>query len=197
MNRKSFALPFFLLTLFAASLACTVFVGGPDYPDLPAIPVSTEAVEGLKESIKQAFEAGAESGVVVLTITEPQITSYLAFRMQTDPNLQQSDQQPLFAEPQVYLRDGLMQIYGKTHQGVFEANIGVIVSMGIDEGDQPKIEIISADFGPFPAPEGLKGAITAMIREAYTGSLGPVATGMRIQTISIADGVMTITGRIK
>jgi len=36
-----------------------------------------------------------------------------------------------------------------------------------------------------------------MIREAYMGSLGPVATGLRIENISIADGVMTVSGRIK
>jgi hypothetical protein len=36
-----------------------------------------------------------------------------------------------------------------------------------------------------------------MIQEAYTGAVGPVATGLRIQTISIADGIMTISGRIR
>jgi hypothetical protein len=36
-----------------------------------------------------------------------------------------------------------------------------------------------------------------MIKEAYTGSLGPVATGLRIESISISGGVMTITGRIR
>src|SRR5215213_970179 len=77
------------------------------------------------------------------------------------------------------------------------AQTGVIVSMGVDANGQPQIDVASADFGPFPAPEGLKDAITAMVREAYTGSLGPVATGLRIETISIANGVMTVTGRIR
>jgi hypothetical protein len=36
-----------------------------------------------------------------------------------------------------------------------------------------------------------------MVREAYTGSLGPVATGLRIEGISIANGIMTVTGRIR
>ena len=72
-----------------------------------------------------------------------------------------------------------------------------VVQVGVDAEGQPLIEIVSADFGPFPAPEGLKNAITAMVKEAYTGSLGPVATGLRIETISIAGGVMTVTGRIR
>ena len=103
----------------------------------------------------------------------------------------------MITEPQVYLRDGQMQIYGKTQQGMLTANIGIIVSVGVDENGQPKIEIVSADFGPLPAPEGLRDAIGAMVREAYTGSLGPVATGLRIESISIADGIMTISGRIR
>jgi hypothetical protein len=197
MKINKLGLPLFLLSLVVTSLACTIFVGGPDYSNLPPIPVSAEAAESIKEEIKRAFEAGLETGVVTINITEPQITSYLAARLQTDPSLQQSDKKPLMTDPQVYLRDGQMQIYGKTQQGMFTANIAIIVTMGVDANGQPLIEITSADFGPFPAPEGLKDAITAMVREAYTGSLGPVATGLRIETISIANGVMTITGHIR
>ena len=194
--KKSLSLPIFLITLVITSLACTVFVGGPDYSDRTPIPISNEAAESLKEDIKRAFEAGATTGEVTINITETQITSVLALRLQSDQNLQQ-DSKPLITEPQVYLRDGQMQIFGKTQQGMFAANIGIIVSVGVDENDKPKIEIVSADFGPLPAPEGLNAAISAMIDEAYTGSVGPVATGLRVQTISIADGVMTITGRIR
>src|SRR6266498_206789 len=196
MFQKQLAYPIFLLALVLASLACTVFVGGPDYSSLPPIPVSSEAAESIKEEIKRAFEAGAQTGVITINITEPQITSYLAARMQSDPSLQQTDKKPLITDPQVYLRDGQMQIYGKTQQGMFTANIGILVNMGVDANGQPQIDVASADFGPFPAPEGLKDAITAMVKEAYTGSLGPVATGLRIESISITGGAMTITGRI-
>ena len=180
MKQKRLALPIFLFTLILASLACTVFVGGPDYSNLPPIPVSAEALDSLKQGIKNAFEAGAQTGVVTIQITEPQITSYLAFKLQNDQTFQQSDKQPIMTDPQVYLRDGQMKIYGKTQQGMFAANIGVIIGVNVDATGKPKIEIVSADFGPFPAPGGLKEAFTSMIEEAYTGSLGPVATGLRI-----------------
>lgn len=190
-------LTLFLTILLLTSLACTVFVGGPDYSSLPPIPVSAEAAASIQDEIARAVAAAAETGVITVNLTEPQITSYLAARLQTDPSLQQSDRKPLITEPQVYLRDGQMQIYGKTQQGILAANIGIIVNMGVDVNGQPQIDVVSADFGPFPAPEGLKEAITAMVREAYTGSLGPVATGLRIEAISIANGVMTVTGRVR
>ena len=195
--RKIRGLTLFLTILVLTSLACTIFVGGPDYSSLPPIPVSTEAIASIQDELRRAIEAGAQTGTITVNLTETQITSYLAARLQTDPNLQQSDRKPLITEPQVYLRDGQMQIYGKTQQGMFAANIGIIVNMGIDANGQPQIEVASADFGPIPAPEGLNDAITAMVREAYTGSLGPVATGLRIESISIANGVMTVTGRVK
>src|ERR1043165_7708045 len=197
MSIRTYSFPLFLLSLVLTSLACVVFVGGPDYSSLPPIPVSADAAASIKTEIQRAVEAAAGTGVITVNLTEPQITSYLAARLQTEPSLQQSDKKPLITDPQVYLRDGQMQIYGKTQQGLFTANIGIIVDMGVDANGQPQIDVASADFGPFPAPKGLKDAITAMVKEAYTGSLGPVATGLRIESISTANGIMTVTGRIR
>jgi hypothetical protein len=196
MKRKTISLPLFLLILLLTSLACTVAVGGPDYSDRPPIPVSVEAAESVREEIKRAFEEGLTTGEVTIRITETQITSLLAIKLQTDQSLQQ-DSKPLITDPQVYLRDGQMQIFGKSQQGMFTANIGIIVAVGVDENGDPKVEIVSADFGPLPAPAGLNNAISALIDEAFTGALGPVATGIRIQTITIVDGNMYIVGRIR
>jgi hypothetical protein len=196
MKRSNYALPIFLLTLVLATLACTMNVGGPDYSTLPTVPVSTESAQSIQDELQRAFQEGAQTGTITLKLTEQELTSYIAERLQTDPRLQRNGQ-PLMTDPQVYLRDGQMQIYGKTQQGPFIANIGIILNVGVDENGQPKVDIASADFGPLPAPEGLRDTIAAMIREAYTGSLGPVATGLRIENISIADGVMTVSGRIK
>jgi len=178
-----------LTALLLASLACSIFVGGPEYPE-GAIPVSAEAVQSLQSQIEAAVLAGAQTGAITLQITQEQITSYLAFKMA-------SQQNPAFRDPQVYLWDSQMKIYGKVERGYLNANVLVALDVGVDEQGQPKIEIASADFGPFPAPNGLKQSITAAITEAYTGSLGPVATGFRLESIEIANGLMTVTGRIK
>jgi len=179
----------FLTAIILATLACSMFVGGPDYPE-GTIPVSAQAVESLKTQIEAAVQAGAESGVVTLQITEEQITSYIAFKLATQEN-------PILQDPQVFLRDEKMQVYGKVERGYFVANVLIAVTVSVDEQGQPKIEIATADFGPFPAPNGLKQSLTALITEAYTGSLGPVATGFRLENINIANGLMTVTGRIK
>ena len=177
------------LLLLATTLACTIAVGGPDLPE-NTVPVSTEAVQEMENQIKLAAAQAAITGQFNLTFTETQLTSLLAFRLSEQEN-------PMFTDPQVYLRNGQMQIFGKAHQGLFTANVGIVLNATVDANGQPKIEVVSADFGPFPAPEGLNKAITAIVTEAYTGSLGPVATGIRLESITIADGMMSLNGQVK
>lgn len=178
-----------IIALALASLACTVFVGGPDYPPT-SIAVSTEAVTTLDQQIQAAQTAAAQSGVMTLTVNETQITSLLAAKLDAQPD-------PFIRDPQVYLRNNEIQVYGKARQGNLEANVRIVLSASIDAEGKPVITVTSADFGPLPAPEGLNKTISALIDEAFTGALGPAAFGLRLESITIADGVMTLAGRVK
>jgi hypothetical protein len=178
--------PFFL---FLAILACTINIGGPAYPDR-RIPVSTQAVGELLSAVETAVAASADSGQISLVITEPQVTSYLATNLQTQT-------QPLFTDPQVYLQDGQIQIFGTARQGYFLATIELVVTAGVDAQGQLKIELTKADFGPLPVPAGLQEAVTAAIQEAYTGAIGPAAVGFRLESITVTDGTLIIVGRTK
>ena len=187
LNKKIFI----LLSLVLATLACTMGIGGPDdpYPQTE-IPVSAQAVENMRAQFEGAFETAVKGENIILTITEEQITSYLALKLESETD-------PFFTDPQVYLRDGQMQIFGKASQGYFVATINVIVSVGIDDLGQPDIRIVSADFGPLPVPDSLASGLSAIIKEAYTGAVGPVATGFRIEQIGIRDGFMVMLGKVK
>ncbi len=190
MKHKKHSLQFFILNLMLVSMACNIFIGGPDYPT-QTVPVSTNEVQTMQTQIADAFIAGAESGVVTLKITESQLTSLIAEKML-------AQESPPFTDPQVVLRDGQLKLYGKMAQGSFTANMLITTNVGIDPASgAPKVEIASADFGPFPAPEGLNAAVSAVVAEAFTGSIGPVALGFRLELITIADGVMTMIGRTK
>jgi uncharacterized protein YpmS len=178
-----------VFTLALASLACKIFIGGPDYPLTP-IAVSTEAVASLDQQVQAAQTAAAQNGVLTLTINETQITSLLASKLEAQPD-------PFIRDPQVYLRNNEIQVYGKATQGNLEANVRIVLSANIDAEGKPVILVTSADFGPLPAPEGLNKTISTLIEEAFTGTLGPAAIGLRLESITIADGVMTLTGRVK
>ena len=185
LNKKIFV----ILSLIFATLACTMSIGGPEYPT-EVIPISPLSVENMQAQFLAAFEAGANGGDIILTITESQLTSYLSSKFD-------SEQSPLFTEPQVHLRDNRMTVYGKAAQGYFVATVKVVIAVGIDEQGQPDVAIESADFGPLPVPESLANALSAIIKEAYTGAVGPVATGFRIEKIGIKDGFMVMLGKVK
>ncbi|HUH97441.1 MAG TPA: hypothetical protein VLZ89_08800 [Anaerolineales bacterium] len=178
-----------LTMLTLATLACSIFVGGPAYPATP-VPVSTTAAQSLQNQVNQAAATGEASGTVTLNITQEQLTSYLAVYLQSQPNLPITD-------PQVLLQNGQMEVLGKVQQGLFSANLSMTMAVSVDQDGQPKITITQEDFGPLPAPQGLNEAASAFVAEALTGSLGPAATGFRLESISIADGVMTVSGRTK
>ena len=175
--------------LLMSILACTINIGGPKYPDQP-VPISTVAVGELQSAAQTAVAAGQASGQVTLVISESQLTSYLVAYLQTQA-------QPLFTSPRVYLQDGQIQIYGIARQGFFQANIKIVVTTGIDEQGRLKIELTSADFGPLLVPAGLDEAVTAVLQETLIGAIGPAAIGFRLENITVADGKMTIFGRIK
>jgi hypothetical protein len=177
-----------VLAIMAATLACTMNVGGPKSPER-TIPVSTEAVGSLEAQIQQAMQS-AQNGQVTFFITEEQLTSLLATKLQSNPD-------SIITDPQVFLNDGTIQIFGKAKQGFFEATIGVVLTVGVDANGQPVIDITSADFGPIPVPDGLKESITALVQEAYTGSLGPAASGFRLEAVLISNGTMALTGKLK
>jgi hypothetical protein len=189
MNRRTKIFFAVALLLILSVLACTINIGGPAYPT-PTIPISTEAAGELNNNIQTAVAAGIESGQVTLTFTEPELTSYLYYRLESQAT-------PFITNPQVYLRDNQMSIYGTASQGNFNAYVKIVVMPSVDAQGQLQIDLTTVDFGPLPVPTGLNDIVTAVITEAYTGALGPVATGFRIETITIADGTMTITGRTK
>lgn len=178
-----------ILPLAMAAMACSMFVGGPAYPETPIV-VSTEAIGSLQDQLHAAATTAAQNGTMTLTINESQITSLIAQKLGEQPD-------PFITEPQVYLRDGQIQIYGKAVQGNFQANVRIILTATLDANGQPVISVVSADFGPMPAPESLNNTISQMVDEAFTGAIGPAALGFRLETIGIADGLLTMTGRVK
>src|SRR4051812_11564328 len=115
-----------ILPLVLAALACSVFVGGPSYPETK-IPVSTEDAGIVEKKFSDAATAAVTSGILTLDITESQITSIVAQKLS-----EQSD--PFITEPQVYLRNGQIQIYGKATQGSLQATVRIILTATVDDG---------------------------------------------------------------
>ncbi len=177
------------LALAFSTLACTMDLGGPAAPGAP-IPTSEMAAQEILDAWKSAVGAFPSTGEVRLLITELQFTSLVAAR------LAESDD-PMLLEPQVYLQQGQLQLYGRVQQGPFEGAVLFSVSPVVTSDGTLAFEVTSADLGPMPAPKGVKDSLSALITEALAGPIGSLATGLRVTSIAIDDGELALVGVLR
>jgi uncharacterized protein YpmS len=188
-SRRKFYLLIALLALAIAALACQIEVGGPEAPGAP-IPTVEGAQVQLSTAWGQALEAALTTGQVYVILNESQLTTFLAAKMA-------ESEEPALLSPQVYLQQDTLQIYGIVDQGPFLANALLIVKPSIDSEGQISFELTQADIGPLPIPGALQDTISALLTEAFTGTIGSLATGIRITSIAITDGEMAIVGELR
>ena len=167
-----------------AGLACQISVGGPE-PPAEVIHASEASATELADNWDAALSL--ETGEVTLVITEQQLTSFLSERFE-------SDEEPILTHPQVFLRDGEIRVYGTAGAGVFEAGALLSIQPTIGSEGDVEFEITAAEFGPVPAPAALTTVLSELLTEAFTGTLGSMATGIRITSLAIADGQVAIVG---
>lgn len=178
-----------ILSLLAASLACQVDLGGPQPPGNP-IPIEPAAAEELQANWQSAIESAANTGQVTVLIDERQLTGLIADRFA-------ASDEPLIRNPQVFLRENQVQVFGVAERAILKANVLITVTPEITEDGEVAFQIPDASLGPVPAPSALKSSLSAVLTEAFTGSIGSLATGIQISSLAIADGQMSIVGELR
>ncbi len=183
------ALTLVILAMLGALLACTLDVGGPE-PPFSAIQGQPDSSPELADTWQDALADAASSGQITVILNETQLTAFIRQRFQ-------EGERPLITNPQIYLRDGTILIYGVVERAILRGNILVTIRPEIlPEGDL-RFAIADASLGPVPAPEALLDALSAVLTEAFTGSVGSFATGIRVSSLAIADGEMAIVGELR
>ncbi len=177
-----------LAALCLSALACQIDVGGPAAPGDP-IPVSTEAAAQIRDAWQSAVAGAVRTGNVTLLFDESQMTSFLALRLH-------AQEDPLLHDPQVFLRHGLIQVYGLTRRGALQASVLITIAPQLDSDGSLTFQVISADVGPLPMPDALRDSVSAILTEALTSPLGSLATGLRITSIAIADGQLALVAKV-
>jgi hypothetical protein len=179
-----------LAALLLAGLACGFSVGGPTPPASP-IPVSTESVGELQENLLKAATSVPAGGAVSVTVTEQQLTSMVALRLQDQQELQGLP----IRDPQVFLRDGKIQLFGVAEAGGLTANALIVISATVTPEGSVVFKAEEANLGPIPVPDNLLEQVSTAINEAFTGNLGSTVTGLRITNVAIEDGQLSLTGQ--
>jgi uncharacterized protein YpmS len=174
----------FAASIVVAGMACQIRVGGPE-PPAEVIEASEASAAELASNWESALSL--DTGEITLVISEQQLTSFLSERFE-------SDEEPILRHPQVFLREGEIRIYGTASAGVFEAGALLSIQPIISSNGDVEFDITTAEFGPVPAPAALTLVLSELLTEAFTGTLGSMATGIRITSFAIADGQIAIVG---
>jgi hypothetical protein len=191
MNSKAyFRWPIKLVTavVVLTSLSCSLHLGGPS-PPAPRIEVKPKAASSLLR-LWNTEVLDADGGDIALIIDEQQLTSYLALYLT-------KAEAPIAIDPQVSLRRGDIQFYGTSRGGPFTASFLISLSPGVDSDGNIFLDLTATELGPFVVPEIIRHPLSAILTEALTGRIGPIATGIRINTIAISDGEMAIVGTLR
>ncbi len=187
-HRRTFPpLWFVLIGMVLPALACSVYLGGPESPGPEITPV------GDKASIEQAWADAvslSSDGTVVVIFSEAQMTAYLQQKLDAKPENN-------FHTAQVFFRDGRIQIYGILAAGGTSASAILILRPEVTEQGKVNFVMEQAQVGPITLPSGLLSAVSDVLTEVFTGSVGSLATGFQVKEILVGDGQIAISGVVR
>lgn len=124
---------------------------------------------------------------VKIVLDEERLTAIVVKELQTQQD------QPI-EDPQILLRDGQIQVLGNVKQGAFTLPLKMLISVSIDSSGKPKFKVTSANVGPLPLPQSTLDQISTQLDSALAENLGPEIDDVYIENITIANGLMTVTG---
>ena len=190
MNKSQFLRIILILGILSlTSLACNLLnrISNSSIEPTP-IPVTNESVNNLREDLATAEEQLNSGEKVTLVINEAELTSLVALELE-------KQSYPIFYEPQIYLRDGEVQIMGKVLQGGFllPAQLSLVLTTNSD--GKPQINLRSAKIGPLELPESMLEELTSQVDSVFIRNINPRIKDIFVESILITDGLMTIIGR--
>jgi hypothetical protein len=175
------------LGVFFSALACSIYLGGPEPPGPEITP------EGDSSSIEKAWSDAASlssDGSLTVVFSEAQMTAYLQQRLDSNPS-------NTFHSAQVYLRNGRIQVYGVLSAVNTSASAILILRPEVTEQGNINLLLEQAQVGPLDLPSGLLTAISDVLTEVFTGSVGSLATGFQVKELLVGDGYIAIRGVLR
>jgi uncharacterized protein YpmS len=180
-----------ILILFLSSLACNLPGREPaTETPLPTIPVSTEAVASLQDTLTAAKDAFENNQTVEITVNESQLTSLVARELESDPEI------PL-TNPQIYLRDDQVTLIASLTQNQIAVPVEIVLVLSADGQGNPEYEVIKGQVGPLPVPENLMNRLTSRLDESIANWTRVDDRQVFVESIAVGDGNLTLRGFLR
>jgi hypothetical protein len=172
------------LISFAMNNAESGMNGAPESPGDPIIPSDSAGTQA-KTSIQNALPK--RGSLSTLTLSEQQLTSWLAMEMKNSPDL------PL-RDVQVYLRDGRIQIWGLVEGTADSTSALVIGKINVDPNGYPGIGLESLQIGKQAIPSILLSQAESWLNQLLSEYINEQMPGLQIMNVNISNGLITISG---
>lgn len=169
---------------FAVANAGNGMEGAPERPGdriITSDSAGTEAKELLEKSLPQP------GSMTTVTITERQISSWLAMETKNNPDL------PL-SEVQVYLRDGKVQVWGMVTGSENSTSALVVGELTIGANKLPYFTIDSMQIGQQVVPAALLSQMEAWLNQSISDQIQKQAPGLALVSLKVTSGLVTISG---
>jgi hypothetical protein len=187
-KKKMIRLTIFLISIFSlVSLACNFGLSSKP-PATPAASGTTQSMGDLDGSDFEFLPSDDEHGRVELILDESDVTDIVAAELQDVEGTTISD-------VQVFLREGQVQVFGNIQLQGISANSRIFLVPQITRQGELRFVIVSAYYSLFPIPEEMISNIQTGIDEVFSGYLEPFMKDVTIESVSVSEGLMTITGR--
>jgi hypothetical protein len=158
--------------------------GAPERPGAEIVP-SDETGEEARSKLEKALPQ--PGSLTSLTLSEQQLTSWLALEMKNSPDLPVNN-------IQVYLRDNKIQVWGMVTGSTNSTSALVIGKLGIDTNSSLNVEIESIQIGPQKIPNLLVSQGQAWLNQLISDQINKQVPGLQIMNINISSGLITIAG---
>jgi tetratricopeptide (TPR) repeat protein len=172
------------LLQFAVENSDSGMEGAPDRPGDPIMTSDNVAMEAKAMLASSIPQPGALSSA---TITEQQITSWLAMEMKNNPDL------PL-SEIQVYLRGGEIQIWGMVSGSADATSALLTGTFSIDSNAQPVFTLESMQIGQQTVPGILLSQAEGWLNQMLTEKINSEVPGLRLMNVNVTNGLITVSG---
>ena len=158
--------------------------GAPDRPG-DAIVASDVSGAELKTMVEKSLpQPGTMTSV---TITEQQLTSWVAMEMKNNPDLPLSD-------VQIYLRDGKVQIWGMVTGSDASTSALVVGELSIDANKLPYFKIESMQIGQQNVPGIFVSQMETWLNQALGDAILKNAPGLQLVSLKVTNGLITVSG---
>jgi tetratricopeptide (TPR) repeat protein len=169
---------------FALSNAENGMEGAPQRPGAEIIPSDSIGEEARLLMEKSMPKPGSLASV---TLSEQQLTSWLAMNMKNNPDL------PI-SEIQVYLRDDKVQVWGMVAGESNSTSALIVGTLVIDSNGNPSMGIESMQIGQQEIPGILLSQAESWLNQALLDEINNQAPGLKLMNINISSGLITMSG---